>query len=62
MSKETWIQHDSYEGKNFRIEKKVRDGRIDIFVSKDGDKSDIHDHGIITPNFTTYIDRGTSKR
>lgn len=62
MSKEEWIQHDSYLGKDFKIEKKVKGDRTDIFVSKDGDKNGVHDHGIITPNFTKYIDRGTSKK
>ena len=60
MEKENWLQHDSYLGKNFLIEKKVWDGRIDFFVSKEGDKS-VHDHGIISPDFTKYIDRGVSE-
>ena len=64
MSKERFIQHDSWLGKNFGIEKKEKSGKLDIIVWKDGDLSGEHDHGWI--NHDTggwgYEDRGISKK
>ena len=57
MSKETFIQHNSFDGKNYIVEKKVRGERTDVFVYPEGGNSQNHDHHIITPNNSININR-----
>ena len=61
MSKEIFIQHDSFSGKNFVIEKKTTGKRIDAYVYPEGSNPAKHDHLIIDGKFVKYMDRGRCK-